>query len=140
MRLCFGQSQDKQIFTPSWQILNVYIEALTAFRHIYYPNQVNTIFQPPGCILGTASGNGKGEWNTHSQDRGIFDCLGPACRSTGGHVFSMTFATSLVPLVIYMEGMALGPKQSNETLLQSVDREPNFWHSLKEKLMSLQRQ
>lgn len=41
---CLGRQQDEWILTPACQIVKVYIEALTGFRHIYCAGVLNATY------------------------------------------------------------------------------------------------
>lgn len=65
-----GQRQDEWIPAPTLHILKVDKEALTGLSHVYGACVFNTTSPCQGCVPGAASGSGKGEWNSHSEDRG----------------------------------------------------------------------
>lgn len=96
---CHGQPQDEQISAPTYQVLKVYIGALTVFSHIYYPESLNITFLSQGSILGAASGNEEGRQNIHSKVKGGSGeacCLGPVLGSVGSHIFLMIFPNKVL--------------------------------------------
>lgn len=50
---------------------NFYIEALSAFSHLYGPDSLHPTFLSQGWILAAASESGEGKQITHSKDRGV---------------------------------------------------------------------
>ena len=62
--VCLEQ-QGEGIPVPVCQILEVYKEALTGCRLIYWAGVFNTTSLSQGCVFGAASGNGKGKRNPH---------------------------------------------------------------------------
>lgn len=76
------------------RILKVYIAASVGFNGIFSPDVLNNTKPPQGCIFEVAPSMGT-IGGIHSKDRGEAkwpDCPGPACRSVGGHIPSMTFS------------------------------------------------
>lgn len=70
MRLTLVSSKMKWILVLALQILEVDIEALTGFSHIYYAGVFNNVSPSQGCFLGADSGNWKGQQNPCFKDRG----------------------------------------------------------------------
>lgn len=91
LRACLGQLQD-EIFTPTYQILKVYTEALTGLSHIYLTDSLHTFslktvslkMAPTVGMVGRLHIPRKGE------GRGASDCPGPILRPAGGCVFSIS--------------------------------------------------
>ena len=62
---CLGQQQDEWILTLTYQILNVYKEALTGFSHVYCVG-VSTIYQYiKAMYLEQPLGVLRGKWDPH---------------------------------------------------------------------------
>lgn len=81
MKLVLGGTRQADLRTAH-QILKVYTEALTEFKHIYrrtslgfshacHQHGLSSTFLAQGLDLGAASGKRKGKWNAHSKDRGV---------------------------------------------------------------------
>ena len=72
---------------PPTRILK--IMSLSGFRHIFSPDELKNTLLSQGYVLQTATSMGIVGGTHVSRTGGSSDCLGPADRSTCGHILSV---------------------------------------------------
>lgn len=87
------------------RILKLYIEDLMEFSHVISPNGLSTTLLSQGCIHEmTASVGIVGRIYIPRTGEGeqASSCMGPALRSTRGHVLSVTSCNTHMKMVLYL--------------------------------------
>lgn len=76
MGLVLGGYKTSRSLHPSPRILNVYIEALAGFSHVYCPDDLNNTSLSQVCILAKGKAPIAGiVCRAHSKNRGDSNCL-----------------------------------------------------------------
>ena len=70
MRLVLSGHKVSRSLHPSARILNVYVEALTGFSHLYRPDDLNNTLVSQGCMLENGFHYGNGGQKAHFKDWG----------------------------------------------------------------------
>lgn len=96
-RIVFGGWGIDRSFSPT-RLLKVYIEGLTGFNHVYYPDGLNNILLSQGHVFEAVPVH-LWKWWAERTFKGqglvsISDCLGPAHMSVTGHI-SITFSNTI---------------------------------------------